>query len=522
MAKKRAVVTSKVNNSNRLAPYIPYIIIALVFAASFSYVFDGKLDLNGDNATYYLLGNALKDGAGYTNTWGINPRPHNHYPVGYPALIAVFALFSNKIFFIKIVTGLFFLAGLLLLYKLFIKILEDANQALLVTLILAVNSHLLRYSTIMMSEIPFLFYTIAAIYLVTKIDIKNSRNPLTDLKSYGLIILLSMAYYTRSLGLTIIFGITVYFILHKNWKYTVHTLFGVFVLVLPWYLRKKSLGGNSYIKQLIQLNPYRPEQGLASVSDLFTRFLSNLERYISVEIPSLVFPQLSYNGRPEVLLGWAVGLALLAIMIYGLFRLKHIKLLVLSYVIATFGITLLWPEVWTGARFILHLTPFFTLLLLVGIIDLITRLSPTLLASKRVFLLLIPFLILAWAPIKQQNKMSKLGYPVNWANYLKTAQWMAKNTPRDATVVCRKGSMFYIFSGRRTDRYNYSKDDKVVIKRMHDEGADYVVIDQLGFSSTPRYLVPAINKNRHLFQQVLHLKNPDTYLLKIKKDAAQQ
>jgi hypothetical protein len=43
-----------------------------------------------------------------------------------------------------------------------------------------------------------------------------------------------------------------------------------------------------------------------------------------------------------------------------------------------------------------------------------------------------------------------------------------------------------------------------------------VIIEQLGFSSTAKYLVPAVQKNPDKFEVVYQLKNPDTYLLKFK------
>ena len=48
---------------------------------------------------------------------------------------------------------------------------------------------------------------------------------------------------------------------------------------------------------------------------------------------------------------------------------------------------------------------------------------------------------------------------------------------------------------------------------LRSRGADFVVIDQLPFPSTARYLVPTIRKYPDLFRIVWHVKNPDTYVL---------
>ena len=78
------------------------------------------------------------------------------------------------------------------------------------------------------------------------------------------------------------------------------------------------------------------------------------------------------------------------------------------------------------------------------------------------------------------------------------------------------------FSGTRVAGYAYSQDDRAVIQKMLDDGVEYVILDQLGYSSTPRYLYPAIQKNDDLFFVASHVPNPDTYLLKFDREAAKK
>lgn len=79
-----------------------------------------------------------------------------------------------------------------------------------------------------------------------------------------------------------------------------------------------------------------------------------------------------------------------------------------------------------------------------------------------------------------------------------------------------------MFSGTRVAGYAYSQDDRAVIQKMLDDGVEYVILDQLGYSSTPRYLYPAIQKNDDLFFVASHVPNPDTYLLKFDREAAKK
>ncbi len=70
--------------------FIYMIIIAILFLGVYGFIFDKKLDLNGDNAYYYMLGKALSQGEGYVNIADINKSPNNHYPPGYPFILSLF------------------------------------------------------------------------------------------------------------------------------------------------------------------------------------------------------------------------------------------------------------------------------------------------------------------------------------------------------------------------------------------------------------------------------------------------
>ncbi len=78
--------------------------------------------------------------------------------------------------------------------------------------------------------------------------------------------------------------------------------------------------------------------------------------------------------------------------------------------------------------------------------------------------------------------------------------------------------IFNLFSLRPTCLYLFSEDNAKVIVDMVNKGVDYIVVDQLGFSTTPKFLIPAIFQNPDFFEVVLRLRNPDTFLFRIKSD----
>ncbi|MFQ5750795.1 MAG: hypothetical protein ACE5HI_02260, partial [bacterium] len=196
-------------------------------------------------------------------------------------------------------------------------------------------------------------------------------------------------------------------------------------------------------------------------------------------------------------------------------RLKNYKLLLMSYFIGTFGILLLWPNVWFGTRFLLPSVPLLIYCLFNGIYEVIAfGLSKINFTPKFHPLYLLVFIFIFFPKIKELKAQANSSYPSNWKNYFATARWVKSNTAHDVVVCCRKPVMFYLFADRYTTGYKNTLDDQELIEGLKQNDVDYVVLEQLGFGSTYRYLYPAIKKNPGLFPVVFHLKNPDTYLLK--------
>ena len=59
--------------------WLTLILITVVFLFVYQFIFDSKIDLNGDNASYYILGKAINGGEGYVNINSIYKTPNNHF-----------------------------------------------------------------------------------------------------------------------------------------------------------------------------------------------------------------------------------------------------------------------------------------------------------------------------------------------------------------------------------------------------------------------------------------------------------
>lgn len=521
--KNPVVKTSDFINKILLAAYV--VILLFTFFKVYNDVFDKKVNLGGDTASYYILGQAIASGEGFTNIHTKEKLSHNHFPPGYPLIIgAASKVISNDILFIKRLNGFFLFLSIVFLFLLLFKITSNYHIPFITSLFVLFNFHILSYSVIMMSEIPYLFFSTLVLWLLLKIDLKSPVHK--NWMFFVLIVLIAFSYHIRSLGIALFAGIAGYLLITKNWKYFSTLVIGFIVLSLPWFIRNQSLGGNSYSKQLFLKNPYRPELGQMEFLDWFKRIWINLERYVAREIPggTLNFIEITDPGSSENLLDWIIGVIVISIMVFGLLKLKRSVRIILFYIVTYFAILLLWPDVWYGVRFLLPLVPLLTFLLVNGLYELILVLDKRVFKLKNQLIIPLAFVALSLVAAKlygdksdqKLQRQSKATFNTSYQNYFKMANWIRENSSDTAVVCCRKGQLFYIYSNRYVTSYKNTLDIEEQIEYLISKQATYVVLDNLGYSSTQRYLFPAIKRYPNKFKEVLSLKDPDTYLLEFR------
>lgn len=501
------------NKSSDHPNWIHLSIILLVSVISCWYTYENKVALLGDNANYYILGKAIAQGDGYKQISDPNVRPNNHYPPGYPALIsAVITVFGDNIQAVKLFNSLLFISSVLLIYFL-ISHWTNATVAFVAAIFCALNSHILFYSSIMMSEVPYLFFSLLSIFFFVKI---KPHFTLKDKYLYFTLIALIITYYIRSLGLALLIGMLAQLIVRKNWKQCLFFLIAFILLALPWQIRSSDLGGSSYMRQLKMVNPYQPSLGDATTDDFIDRIGENFVRYVTKEIPSAFYPSFDPEyGNPANAGDWLFGLFLIGIGIWGLWIIRNYRFLLLFYLLATFGILMLWPQVWYGVRFIVPIIPLFyaSFAAVIGYV-LYERFKFNRSDWKPYLLLLLVFPLLS--SVNDLHKAVSAPYHPAWASYFKAAEWVKRNTPKDAIISTGKPTLFYLYADRPTIRYDFTENDQELLQKLRKAGVDFVVIDQV-YGNTLKYLLPAVQNNRNDFELAHHVKNPDTYLLKLKK-----
>lgn len=541
----------------------------VTFYKTYDRIFDKKVHLGGDNAGYYIYGKALAKGAGYTAIHTKESPPGNHFPPGYSALIAgVMKVFDGKINTIKTANGFFMLAALIVLFFLFRTLTKNIHLSFISCLFAAYNFHLLEYSTIMMSEISFVLFSAISLLLFVLTDFEKVFYK--NWKFLLFILALTFAFYIRTLGISLVISFSLILLLQKRWAYAGTMVVCFFLLALPWQVRSAKLGGSPYVKQLMQKNPYRPELGPMEIGDWPDRVIMNVKRYLALEISNSVLPfetidykqavrqlkkeagtlqaqtdpatgkkkevqkeltleeklaSAAKRGMPGAKVeihttDYIISFILLILMAIGLARMKDYKILIGLYLAGTFAILLLWPEAWFGIRFMLPVVPILIMLALHGVVQ-IPQYASALLKKKEPWILavILPFIVFFTFYGKLDKRVDELEtrakgvYISKFKNYFDIASWANKNLPKDAIVACRKGQLFYLYGNRWISGFRNTLDKEELIKILDERGVTHVVLDQLGYASTSRYLYPAIKRYPEKFKVIHQLKNPDTYIM---------
>ena len=468
-------------------------------------LFDANLSLTGDNAQFINLGRSLADGHGLSETIEGEPIPHTKYPFGFPLLLAItHIIFPGNLIALKSLVVLLYAISIPLTYLL-IRRFAAPLIALGASALCLASSLLLDYSHQVMSEIPFLLFSLLALLFLHRAQKSNTLSTLALA-----IIAIIATYYIRSAGIILIATGILFFALHKKWKEAGLIAIGSFLLALPYQIRNTSLGGTPYIEQLLSINPYRPEEGALTFTALTERILENLELYGIQIIPHIFLPSfIDANYFVGIVFsGW-----ILYALIMGLVR----RNMLIVYLTCYLGLYIFWPYVWSDTRFLIPAIPIFFYAILTSMDELLQLLARALKKKARRTGTVFFFLFLLGSNIFATNELAKsIGQlSPNWGNYFAAAEWIRDNTESDVKIACRKPYLMNAVANRKATGYAWKAPDQVIAD-FEQKGIGIVVIDQIGFRSTPEFLAPAVQAHENRFK-ILHIvRDPNTYVLTFK------
>lgn len=152
--------------------------------------FDG-----GDNLKYFFLSRSIQQGE-YRSIWLPENPLHADYPPLFPFLLAIC---PDYVCCKLLVFGLFLLT-IFFAYQLF----EELKLPKCTIFLFALSPLLLQYSHWVLSEVPFLLFSILALLYFYR-------------KKYGLMFFFGLcAYFTRSIGLSLMVALTIGYLTRKE------------------------------------------------------------------------------------------------------------------------------------------------------------------------------------------------------------------------------------------------------------------------------------------------------------------
>jgi len=484
-------------------------------------LFDPKLHTGGDSSSYVLLAESVaRLGDGYSQSLEPGPpQAHTQYPPGYPLLLAPLTMIAGRNFVLLKMLSVLLSAASVLVFAFYARKRSGPGLWLFVAAAFAANPLVVDYSRWILSEAPFLFFTLLALYFLHDDEGEEMG------KAFWLGLLVALwSYYVRSVGIMLVGGASVAYLMRREWrKFFVHGAVSTAV-ILPWMVRNQLQQGavTPYLDQFLLRSVYEPEAGYLNLSGMVWRFFTNVQIYSAREFPRALVGSDSAWGGGGLLKILAVVLC--GFLLVGLVQIMRKRLEAAeAYFLLSCLAIFLFEEVVSDVRYLLPLIPLALLYIAVGIAAAARyiRLESASRVPAVAMVLLMSIGLSAQAARIPQN-LDLLGqyvagdhyagYPPNWRTFFEAADWVKANTPQDAVVTVRKPRLFHLWADRRVKLYPFtSKPDSVLATVF---STDYVVVDQVT-STTFRYLVPALETAPSRFAEVFRTEEPFTWVLSV-------
>ena len=503
---------------------IPLFVIAASLVLGV-WTFDSKLSLSGDNAEFIILARSLAQGEGLSYIHSPEPGPATKFPFGFPLLLAPLAwAFPDDWVPMKALVLALFALGMGVLYQLARERVGVRPALAVVALsLMAGKSYLtegaagkvhgpalLHYAHQVMSEVPYLTFSLLALWLVDRgVRREGIRGNGCLLGGMACTI---WACFIRTAGIALAAAVAAHLLLRRDFRRGLFFVGATFLCLFPWTLRNQAVGGGGiYLKQLFMVNPYYPEQGWLDLPGFLERFIGHSDRYLrgwmEILVPSFSGTDTILHPAPLLVLVLAAAVTVLC--------LRRGELLLLLYAAFSMGMLLLW--FWPSDRFLVPILPVVLLLGVWTVVQIQDRLAAYGRAERYAGRLVVWGCLVAWF-IAHAGGAIRLAdyadgdYPPNWQRYYEAGKWLEANAPVEAVVLCRKGSWMHVVSGRRTTGFPYDE-PAAVLAHMEREGVDYVVVESLGFRQTADYLGPAIGEYASRFRVAWYNHAEATYVL---------
>lgn len=464
-----------------------------------------------DSAWYLVLSKSIATGQGYRNLQQVATAPHTHFPFGFPLLLSpvwlLFPSFPDNAYAFKLIPVLFGIASWVVFY---LYLQRNSNLGVPLNLAIVLMSALTPMMVFfaaqeLMSETSYMFFSFLSLLLFERVaGGKGSRR-----LAFGLaIVALTMSYFVRTVGLSLLIAVVLYFVLKRDWKRAVLTvaLFGV--LISPWIMRNLSVGasalGGDYGQDMWLKDYARPYLGyIESYWELIPRVLRNGYEHMSSSLMWIFLPQLGprqptslpaflYQGWVKAFLGFVIiGLIAWGMAVEGRRR-KEVPLPVL-YSVVYMGPVLLQP--WVGVRNLIPVMPILFYCFFVGLGALVAGgrflfRGATAQWVKSATAMAAVVMLIGFARSDRLRIRTGLAHnleghadPVE-QSFGEACHWIEANAPEDSRLLTTLPLWLYLYTGRApypfpagSSRYNPDENSpERMLDSVTSNSADYLIL----------------------------------------------
>lgn len=444
-----------------------------------------------DDSWYSILARSLVQGPTFGDISAPGEAQASRYSFGFPLILSpLIHLFPTSFDVWKLVSLVFTLVNAMMIYRGWSLLVPGLSRwwALLVLGMAFVSPLVIMHTRMVMSEPVFTTWLIASCLLIEHLA-RHPENP--RLRAIGLGLTVTLAIYTRNIGVVLIPVIMIRFvvalkprqiIVTLGWMGCCAVMFLVSVVLLT-PIQPHDLLPVSHSDQLQRPEAWDPYLKPQSFSE---RVVNVAMDYITEMIRTAIL--FVGGGQSEAAFGQRLGIpnlpqitsslvtVLVAIGLAVMARRRQISLSVILTILFYVLVLIVWP--WALWRFLYPLQLFLQLGLLIGIaavVGLIFRSRwPRLpvIAAGAAGIVLIGLSL--WRVIPLPNRSAD-STPVR--NFAIEGEWLRANTPVDSVVLAPDPQSVFLYADRRMVPYSNAIDSPAALEATIDQyGVDYIVV----------------------------------------------
>jgi hypothetical protein len=419
-------------------------------------------DWGGDFAQYLMQAKSLVEQNTInfiaSNSFTINasstPPGPVAYPWGFPLLLApIYAWTGVNLIAFKLVVLGFYIGFLLVLY---VGLRQRLSPYALLTVLslFAFSPSLMRFNDEILSDIPFLFFSTAALLMI------NNRPFTSVLRGFGLGVIIFSAFLIRTNGILLIptllitfLGMAIIEAMAGNWKWTIlrsvqsyyfchervyflASVISVFMALYGMAIVSLPEGQSSHLNHLRQI----------SAQQLFSHFFYYL-----------ILPAEFFSPNTSRLAGLPIYLLTLPFFCLGVRKYWKENIGFCVYFVLTFMMYVVWPHT-QGLRFFLPIIPIYVFFFVLGTEVIQTKvlgLSPKALPKAIIVMFVIVCSYLAAKHVMHEN--SKQDGPYS-ADSIEMFDFIRANSAASDVVIFRKPRVMTFMTGIRSVRITQEED----------------------------------------------------------------